>query len=95
MFRRSFFLITERDVRSLERIYNLNLKSGENRFEIYVSEINDSFAQLTICFLSNQIDKSVINRLPNDLFDVLDGYNDITYSLDFLNNKINLKLANI
>ena len=93
LFRRSFFLITERDVRSLERIYNLDLKAVEDRFGTYVSEINDSFAQLDNMLSSNQIDKSKINRLPNDLFDVLDGYNDIIYSLDFFNNKNKLKIG--
>lgn len=93
LFRRSFFLITERDVRSLERIYNLDLKAVEDRFGTYVSEINDSFAQLDNMLSNNQIDKSKINRLPNDLFDVLDGYNDIIYSLDFLNNKNKLKIG--
>ena len=93
LFRRSFFLITERDVRSLERIYNLDLKAVEDRFETYVSEINNSFAQLDNMLSSNQIDKSKINKLPNDLFDVLDGYNDIIYSLDFLKNKNKLKIG--
>lgn len=52
----SFFLITERDVRSLEMVYDLDLKAVEEKFETYVSEINDSFVQLDNIILTNQID---------------------------------------
>lgn len=93
LFRRSFFLITERDVRSLERIYNLDLKAVEDRFETYVSEINDSFAQLENILSTNQIHKSKTNNPLKDVFDILDDYNDTMRSLNFLKNKYKLKIG--
>ena len=93
LFRRSFFLITERDVRSLERIYNLDLKAVEDRFETYVSEINDSFAQFENILSTNQIHKSKTNNPLKDVFDILDDYNDTMRSLDFLKNKYKLKIG--
>lgn len=38
VFGGSFFLITERDVRSLEMVYDLDLKAVEEKFETYISE---------------------------------------------------------
>ena len=89
----SFFLITERDVSSLEMVYDLDLKAVEEKFETYVSEINDSFVQLDNIILTNQIDKSKIDSILRDVFDVLDSYNDTIYSLDFLKNKHKLKIG--
>ena len=93
VFGGSFFFITERDVRSLQRIYNLNLKTVEDKFETYVSEINDSFAQLDNILSANQINKSKTNNPLKDVFDILDNYNDTIRSLDFLNNKHKLKIG--
>lgn len=93
VFGGSFFLITERDVRSLEMVYDLDLKAVEEKFETYVSEINDSFVQLDNIILTNQIDKSKIDSILRDVFDVLDSYNDTIYSLDFLKNKHKLKIG--
>ena len=93
VFGGSFFLITERDVRSLERIYNLDSKAVEDKFETYVSEINNSLAQLDNVLLTNQIDKSKTNSILKDVFDVLDSYNDTIYSLAFLKNKHKLKIG--
>ena len=86
VFGDSFFFITERDVRSLQRIYNLDLKTVEDKFETYVLEINDSFAQLDNILSTNQIYKSKTNNPLKDVFDILDSYNDTIRSLDFLNN---------
>ena len=93
VFGGSFFLITERDVKSLERIYNLDSKAVEDKFETYVSEINNSLAQLDNVLLTNQIDKSKTNSILKDVFDVLDSYNDTIYSLAFLKNKHKLKIG--
>ena len=93
VFGRSFFLITERDVGSLERIYNLDSKAVEDRFKTYVSEINESLVQLDNILHTKQIDKSKINSILKDVFDVLDSYNDTIYSLDFLKNKYKLKIG--
>lgn len=93
VFGGSFFFITERDVKSLERIYNLDLKMVENKFEIYVSEINDSFSQLDNILSTNQIYKSKTNNPLKDVFDILDHYNDTIRSLDFLNNKHKLQIG--
>lgn len=93
VFGGSFFLITERDVKSLERIYNLDSKAVEDKFETYVSEINNSLAQLDNVLLANQIDKSKTNSILKDVFDVLDSYNDTIYSLAFLKNKHKLKIG--
>lgn len=93
VFGGSFFLITERDVKSLERIYNLDSKVVEDKFETYISEINNSLAQLDNVLLTNQIDKSKINSILKDVFDVLDSYNDTIYSLAFLKNKHKLKIG--
>ena len=93
VFGGSFFFITERDVGSLQRIYNLNLKTVEDKFETYVSEINDSFAQLDNILSANQINKSKTNNPLKDVFDILDNYNDTIRSLDFLNNKHKLKIG--
>ena len=93
VFGGSFFFITERDVRTLERIYNLNLKTVEEKFETYVSEINESFAQLDNILYTNQIYKSKTNNPLKDVFDILDSYNDTIRSLDFLNNKHKLEIG--
>lgn len=93
LFGGSFFLITERDVRSLEMVYDLDLKEVEKKFETYVSEINDSFAQLDNILSTNQIYKSKTNNPLKDVFDILDNYNDTIRSLDFLNNKHKLKIG--
>lgn len=93
VFGESFFFITERDVRSLERIYNLDLKVVDDKFETYVSEINDSFSQLDNILSTNQIYKSKTNNPLKDVFDILDNYNDTIRSLDFLNNKHKLKIG--
>ena len=93
VFGGSFFFITERDVRSLERIYNLDLKVVDDKFETYVSEINDSFSQLDNILSTNQIYKSKTNNPLKDVFDILDNYNDTIRSLDFLNNKHKLKIG--
>ena len=93
VFGGSFFLITERDIKSLERIYNLDSKAVEDKFETYVSEINNSLAQLDNVLLTNQIDKSKTNSILKDVFDVLDSYNDTIYSLAFLKNKHKLKIG--
>jgi len=93
VFGGSFFLITERDVGSLERIYNLDSKAVEDRFKTYVSEINESLVQLDNILHTKQIDKSKINSILKDVFDVLDSYNDTIYSLDFLKNKHKLKIG--
>lgn len=93
VFGGSFFFITERDVRTLERIYNLNLKMVEEKFETYVSEINESFAQLDNILSTNQIYKSKTNNPLKDVFDILDSYNDTIRSLDFLNNKHKLEIG--
>lgn len=93
VFGGSFFLITERDVRSLELVYDLDLKAVEGKFETYVSEINDSFAQLENILSTNQIHKSKTNNPLKDVFDILDNYNDTIRSLDFLNNKHKLKIG--
>lgn len=93
VFGGSFFFITERDVRTLERIYNLNLKTVEEKFETYVSEINESFAQLDNILSTNQIYKSKTNNPLKDVFDILDSYNDTIRSLDFLNNKHKLEIG--
>lgn len=93
IFGGSFFFITERDVRALERIYNLNLKTIEEKFETYVSEINESFAQLDNILSTNQIYKSKTNNPLKDVFDILDSYNDTIRSLDFLNNKHTLEIG--
>ena len=93
VFGDSFFFITERDVRSLQRIYNLDLKTVEDKFETYVLEINDSFAQLDNILSTNQIYKSKTNNPLKDVFDILDSYNDTIRSLDFLNNKHKLKIG--
>ena len=93
LFGGSFFFITERDVRSLERIYNLDLNVVDDKFETYVSEINDSFSQLDNILSTNQIYKSKTNNPLKDVFDILDNYNDTIRSLDFLNNKHKLKIG--
>ena len=93
IFGGSFFFITERDFRALERIYNLNLKTIEEKFETYVSEINESFAQLDNILSTNQIYKSKTNNPLKDVFDILDSYNDTIRSLDFLNNKHKLEIG--
>ena len=93
VFGGSFFLITERDVGSLERIYNLDSKAVEDRFKTYVSEINESLVQLDNILHTKQINKSKINSILKDVFDVLDSYNDTIYSLDFLKNKHKLKIG--
>jgi hypothetical protein len=93
VFGDSFFFITERDVRSLQRIYNLDLKTVEDKFKTYVLEINDSFAQLDNILSTNQIYKSKTNNPLKDVFDILDSYNDTIRSLDFLNNKNKLKIG--
>lgn len=93
VFGGSFFFITERDVRTLERTYNLNLKTVEEKFETYVSEINESFAQLDNILYTNQIYKSKTNNPLKDVFDILDSYNDTIRSLDFLNNKHKLEIG--
>lgn len=93
VFGGSFFLITERDVRALEMVYDLDLKAVEEKFETYVSEINDSFAQLDNILSTNQIYKSKTNNPLKDVFDILDDYNDTMRSLDFLKNKYKLKIG--
>lgn len=93
IFGGSFFFITERDVRALERIYNLNLKTIEEKFETYVSEINESFAQLDNILSTNQIYKSKTTNPLKDVFDILDNYNDTIRSLNFLKNKHKLKIG--
>ena len=93
VFGGSFFFITERDVRTLEITYNLNLKTVEEKFETYVSEINESFAQLDNILYTNQIYKSKTNNPLKDVFDILDSYNDTIRSLDFLNNKHKLEIG--
>lgn len=93
VFGGAFFFITERDFRLLERIYNLDLKMVEDKFENYVSEINDSFSKLDNILSTNQIYKSKTNNPLKDVFDILDNYNDTIRSLDFLNNKHKLKIG--
>lgn len=93
IFGGSFFFITERDVRTLERIYNLNLKTIEEKFETYVSEINESFAKLDNILSTNQIYKSKTTNPLKDVFDILDNYNDTIRSLNFLKNKHKLKIG--
>lgn len=93
IFGGSFFFITERDVRSLERIYNLDLKVVEDKFETYVLEINDSFAQLDNILSTDQIYKSKTTNPLKDVFDILDNYNDTICSLNFLKNKHKLKIG--
>lgn len=93
IFGGSFFFITERDVRSLERIYNLDLKVVEDKFETYVLEINDSFAQLDNILSTDQIYKSKTTNPLKDVFDILDNYNDTIRSLNFLKNKHKLKIG--
>ena len=93
IFGGSFFFITERDVRTLERIYNLNLKVVEDKFETYVLEINDSFAQLDNILSTDQIYKSKTTNPLKDVFDILDNYNDTIRSLNFLKNKHKLKIG--
>lgn len=93
VFGGSFFLITERDVRLLEMVYDLDLKAVEEKFETYISEINDSFAQLKNILSTNQIHKSKTNNPLKDVFDILDDYNDTMRSLDFLKNKYKLKIG--
>ena len=93
VFGGSFFFITERDVRALERIYNLNLKTIEEKFETYVLKINESFAQLDNILSTNQIYKSKTTNPSKDVFDILDNYNDTIRSLNFLKNKHKLKIG--
>ena len=93
IFGGSFFFITERDVRALERIYNLNLKTIEEKFETYVLKINESFAQLDNILSTNQIYKSKTTNPSKDVFDILDNYNDTIRSLNFLKNKHKLKIG--
>ena len=93
VFGGSFFFITERYVRALERIYNLNLKTIEEKFETYVLKINESFAQLDNILSTNQIYKSKTTNPSKDVFDILDNYNDTIRSLNFLKNKHKLKIG--